>query len=171
MAVAGTALSDNAETYSEALAAVRVRRHMEEYVKAITTPVPANREPPRPIEVVVMEEKRDPPKPVKAVVVIEPSPRSRPAGVLKIAETPLPAPEKDVDGEAADGEEDGSHEGEQAEEGRPVGPPSKAIYQAYEAVNCLKRISPNDPKRVRAWEIVGDWLKHNPLLPREGKGG
>lgn len=39
--------------------------------------------------------------------------------------------------------------------------PSKAILIAEEAINCLKRIPANDPKRKDAFRVVADFIKRN----------
>jgi ParB-like chromosome segregation protein Spo0J len=38
----------------------------------------------------------------------------------------------------------------------------KGVYLAYEAINCLKRIPKNDALRKRGFQIVTDWIRHNP---------
>lgn len=37
----------------------------------------------------------------------------------------------------------------------------KGVYLANEAIACLQRIPKNDALRVRAFEIVSDWIRHN----------
>ena len=40
--------------------------------------------------------------------------------------------------------------------------PGVGIIRASEAINCLIRIPKNDPLRKRGFQIVTDWIKHNP---------
>jgi hypothetical protein len=44
----------------------------------------------------------------------------------------------------------------------PAPIPSRATTYAHEAIDVLKRIPKKDPKRPRAFQIVRDWMKHNP---------
>lgn len=38
----------------------------------------------------------------------------------------------------------------------------KGITLAHEAINCLKRIPKNDALRKRGFQLVTDWIRHNP---------
>lgn len=52
------------------------------------------------------------------------------------------------------------------EDTEPVKPNGKllgvGVVRANEAVNCLARIPKNDPLRKRGFQIVKDWIRHNP---------
>lgn len=46
--------------------------------------------------------------------------------------------------------------------GSKTGMLGMGVVRANEAINCLKRIPKNDALRKRGFQIVRDWMKHNP---------
>jgi hypothetical protein len=73
----------------------------------------------------------------------------------------FPTPDKE-EGDQGDGSpnEAGSEEGEAGDSSK-VKRQGVGVMLAHEAINCLKRIPPNDAFLVRAFQIVMDWLRHN----------